>query len=301
MTIHDVVKHINRLGYASKEDLANLRYELKKGVLTPFFKRYMKSSYVSIRRVLKINKMYALVLFDDADKNPVSVDTIKSMVRYQTKDLKHISRTSYSTDFISKNQTSFALLKYELIDMIPLLSQVDRLRETKDNLMIAIDGYAASGKTTLAQMLSEVYHANVFHIDDFFKKMDANLNDPLSVHGNNIDFIKINETIIAPLVKQEAVSYRLFDFKKHQHTDLVTVGYKSMNIIEGAYSMHPSLKVTYDFKIFLSVCTFKEWGRVYQRNGLKRLLIYIKKWIPKERRYFKTMHIREQADLIIKK
>ena len=50
----------------------------------------------------------------------------------------------------------------------------DRLNEAvaslnKDrDVLIAIDGKCASGKTTLAERLALKYKANLFHMDDFF-------------------------------------------------------------------------------------------------------------------------------------
>lgn len=39
---------------------------------------------------------------------------------------------------------------------------------TQEYIVIAIDGRCASGKTTLANKLAQHFHANVFHMDDYF-------------------------------------------------------------------------------------------------------------------------------------
>ena len=48
-----------------------------------------------------------------------------------------------------------------------IISEIDRLL-CRDKVIVAIEGGSASGKTTLANKLAEVYDCNVFHMVDFF-------------------------------------------------------------------------------------------------------------------------------------
>ena len=50
------------------------------------------------------------------------------------------------------------------------IKQVIEAIEAKQQeyIVIAIDGRCASGKTTLANKLAQHFHANVFHMDDYF-------------------------------------------------------------------------------------------------------------------------------------
>ena len=69
----------------------------------------------------------------------------------------------------------------------------DRLNEAiaalnKDkDVLIAIDGKCASGKTTLAERLALKYKANLFHMDDFFLRPFQRSEERLKVPGENID------------------------------------------------------------------------------------------------------------------
>jgi len=50
-----------------------------------------------------------------------------------------------------------------------VIREIDRICEEKDGqILIAIDGQSASGKTTLGELLKEWYDCNLFHMDDFF-------------------------------------------------------------------------------------------------------------------------------------
>lgn len=190
--------------------------------------------------------------------------------------------------------------KYHL-ELTPLFSLIEEHLRSHDGLLLAIDGFSAAGKTTLASYLGEVFHANVFHTDDFFKKMTIDPHDLLSVHGNNIDFDKMIETIIKPYQKHEPIIYTPFDVKTHQHLEPTLYSHRIFTIIEGAYSMHPRLKDYYDLKIVMTTSRLKSYVRVFKRNGFKKLLHFISTWIPRERRYFKAFNIKNDADLIIKR
>ena len=49
----------------------------------------------------------------------------------------------------------------------PLFEKIDGILK-KGRVNLAIEGGSASGKSTLADMLTQVYDCNVFHTDDFF-------------------------------------------------------------------------------------------------------------------------------------
>jgi len=49
-----------------------------------------------------------------------------------------------------------------------LCMRIDALLRRKTGVLIAIDGPAASGKTTLAERLASRYGAAVLHMDDYF-------------------------------------------------------------------------------------------------------------------------------------
>lgn len=266
-----------------------LKKEKRKLKAHLFLADEFKESKVGIGEIISLNKQYALILFDGLSQIKISLMTFKHMVNEIKEDCPLLDQ-----------HISYIVIERKDIQFLRLIANLDELYQTKDSLMIAIDGYAASGKSTLAKRLSNLYGAHVFHTDDFFKKIEIDRLNPLSKHGSHIDFKKINETILASLKERKNVFYRPFDFKTHQHLEPTIISYNSFNILEGAYSMHPELKTNYDYRIFLKVSLFHEYLRIYKRNGLKRLLLFIKKWIPRERRYFKAYHIEEKADLVIK-
>ena len=50
---------------------------------------------------------------------------------------------------------------------LPLFAKIDKMLSHK-NVVIAIEGGSASGKTTLGSLLEALYDCTVLHMDDFF-------------------------------------------------------------------------------------------------------------------------------------
>ncbi|MEK3909346.1 hypothetical protein [Oceanobacillus sp. FSL W7-1309] len=57
---------------------------------------------------------------------------------------------------------------------------------------------------------------------------------------------------------------------------------KKLTIVEGSYSLHPSLQEHYDLKIFVTVNKEVQLERKLKRNGEEKLQDFIAKWIPME-------------------
>ena len=68
-----------------------------------------------------------------------------------------------------------------------LFTKIEKLMQKKSFVSIAIDGGAASGKTTLAKVLSEKYHAPVIHMDDFFLRPEQRTPERFAEPGGNLD------------------------------------------------------------------------------------------------------------------
>lgn len=198
----------------------------------------------------------------------------------------------------SKTQTG-KLSKYNKVVWLAI-REIEELIKIKKKVTIAVDGMSGSGKTTLAFHLKKVFDANLFHIDDFFKKPVIDSDDPLSVYGSNIDFKLILDSIINNINNNKDVSYKPFDFISHTHLEEITVKTKEVNIIEGSFSMHPHLIDNYDYKIFLKTNKCKQLIRIYKRSGLKKFKQFVKRWIPNENRYRRDLKIETIADIIIK-
>ena len=118
-------------------------------------------------------------------------------------------------------------------------------------IIIAIDGRCASGKTTLAKAISEQIDCNVIHMDDFFLRPEQRTANRLATPGENIDHERFLEEVLIPLSKGLPVTYHPFDCHKMGFGEEILLTPKKINIVEGSYSCHPSLRDYYAYTFFL--------------------------------------------------
>ena len=100
-------------------------------------------------------------------------------------------------------------------------------------LIIAIDGRCASGKTTLAQAISEQLDCNVIHMDDFFLRPEQRTPERLSTPGENIDHERFLEEVLIPLSKGLPIKYRPFECHKMDLGNEICLAPKKINIMAG--------------------------------------------------------------------
>ena len=166
--------------------------------------------------------------------------------------------------------------------------QIDELLTQKDMVVVAIDGKCTSGKTTLASKLAEIYDCNVFHMDDFFLRLEQRTPERFAEVGGNVDYERFREEVLLPLKSGKAFSYRPFDCSTFTLAAPVAVTPKKLNIVEGTYSHHPYFGNPYDLKILLTVDEETQRQRILERPIFlhKR---FFEEWIPMEQRYFDNL------------
>jgi len=167
--------------------------------------------------------------------------------------------------------------------------------EASNQILIAIDGNCAAGKTTLAARLQKDLGGNVFHMDDYYLQSRQRTENRLKETGGNVNYERFKKEVIEPLKKGEAVEvYTCI------HPDFVlkykeTLKYNRFNIIEGSYSCHPYFENPYKLRIFMEVDYELQIERIRVRNGEEMLKRFIAEWIPKENEYFRKMKIKESC------
>lgn len=181
-----------------------------------------------------------------------------------------------------------------------LLARIDDLLEKKHTVIVAIDGNSGSGKSSLAKELESIYDSNVFHMDHFFLRPEQRTPERMKEVGGNVDYERFKEEVLDNIRKNIEFKYQIYDCKVGRLTDYIKVSPKKLNIIEGVYSMHPSLRGEYDLKIFMSIDAELQKQRILQRSGEYMLKRFLQEWIPLENLYFSEMRIAEICDIVLK-
>ena len=170
---------------------------------------------------------------------------------------------------------------------------------SKGRVILAIDGKSASGKTTLSKQLQTVYDCNVFHMDDFFLRPTQRTPARLAEPGGNVDRERFLEEVLLPLSRKLPVDYRPFDCSTFTLHPAVTFLPTQLTVIEGAYSMHPTLSGYYDFSVFLDIPAPLQKKRIEKRNSPDKASRFFSTWIPMENLYFKELQVMQRCDMII--
>ncbi len=187
----------------------------------------------------------------------------------------------------------------DLITQNELVSIIDNLhRTTTKNIIVAIDGRCASGKTTLGNNLAEYFGANLFHADEFFLRPEQRVSERINTPGGNFDVERFYSEIITGILSEKDFSYSPFDCKTMTIGEEIRVLSKGLNIIEGSYSCHPDIRNNYDITVFVSTKPETQKQRIIIRNKDKAPMFFAK-WIPLEEKYFSYFDIKNHCDYII--
>ncbi|MBE6665551.1 MAG: phosphoribulokinase [Ruminococcaceae bacterium] len=178
-----------------------------------------------------------------------------------------------------------------------LFNEIENLMKTKSSVSIAIDGGAASGKTTLAEILSKKYNAPIIHMDDFFLRPEQRTPERFAEPGGNFDRERFLREVVPYIKNSQTFSYQIFDCSKMALGDYREIPKSPLLIIEGSYSHHPDFSDIFDLCVFLSVSEKERKKRILTRNG-KKSEMFFSRWIPLENKYFEAFSIREKADFI---
>jgi hypothetical protein len=164
---------------------------------------------------------------------------------------------------------------------------IDALSQ-RPRLLIAIDGRCGAGKSSLARLIAPVYGATVLHMDDFFLT-EAQKASGVPAPVANIDGQRLMAAL-QPLAAGEPFEYRPYDCISGEFHPVKRVSPARVAIVEGSYCLHPSIRIPYDVKIFLTIDPQTQKARLAVRNP-DLFDQFCARWIPQEEAYFKAHDI----------
>lgn len=179
-----------------------------------------------------------------------------------------------------------------------VIESVRNLIRIKDNVIVAIDGRCGSGKTTLSAILAREFDCNVFHMDDFFLPPQMRTAERLAEPGGNVHYERFLDEVVAPLLEGRPVCFRPYICSNAGFGEMKCFEKKRLNVVEGSYSLHPSLRDAYDLKIFLTLDPLIQEMRILQRSGPLKLKDFKSLWIPMEEFYFRQLDV-EDCDMVV--
>lgn len=248
------------------------------------------------RSVLE-EKLAALLSLAEAGKLPFLLEETAAVV--ETWRQAGFPACHHSERFRAAYHPAYRVIGREFLWLLPLLAVIDQKRAERDRVIVAVEGGSASGKTTLAALLAKIYDCNVFHMDDFFLRPEQRTAERLAEPGGNVDRERFAEEVLRPLTEGQEVQYRRYDCQTQQVLPPVPVAPKALNIVEGAYSMHPALADCYDLAAFLQISPALQRSRIRKRNTPEMAERFFNLWIPLEQHYFENTDAAARCDLIL--
>lgn len=221
--------------------------------------------------------------------NSSNVDS-GNIVSYNTdsRNIGSCNTDSFNTEHFNNNSSNIEII----------FETIDKLINNKKTVLVAIDGYCTSGKTTFADFFNKKYNCNIFHMDDFFLRPEQRTKKRLNEIGGNIDYERFNSEILLPLKTGKPFSYYPYDCHINSLGEQINITPSTLNIIEGSYSMHPFLSSAYDLSIFLNISPELQEKRILTRD-VSLHKNFFEKWIPMEKRYFREYKISQKCNFII--
>lgn len=180
-----------------------------------------------------------------------------------------------------------------MISLEDLLGKVKNTSKKHETLIIGIDGYGGSGKTTVAKFLKEnLRDCIIVEMDDFYSPI-----------LKRADFNRVKEQVLDPLVIDKPASYQVYDWKSDSLGVFQNINPGGVVIIEGVYSIHKDIASSYDIKIWVDclpeVGAKRGIERDMLRDGVDNSDKWLNIWMLEEKKYVESQNPKASADYII--
>ena len=182
--------------------------------------------------------------------------------------------------------------------MIKIEQRIQEAIQKNTPFIIAIDGNAGSGKTTLVKSLVEKYPIDVISMDDFFLPFELKNHERLSQPGNNFHYERFLQEIVPNIYNDNPWTYEAYNCQTKTFSPKKLEG-KRIKIVEGVYSCHPLFQNIYDFKVGIRITESLQQQRILKRNGQEMWAKFQSLWIPQENNYFDHFQIFTACEYII--
>ena len=176
---------------------------------------------------------------------------------------------SHSKTYRDTYSPAYRVVFQYYVNQIPLLAAVDQLLTQGQPVLVAIDGPCASGKSTLGAALAELYCCPLLHMDDFFLLPQDRTPERLAKPGENVDHERFDREVLSPLCHGQTAVYRPWQCRSGCFGPAVPVEPGPLTVVEGSYSLHPSLRDRYQLRVWVEA----PWE--VRRTRLELSLIHI--------------------------
>jgi uridine kinase len=154
---------------------------------------------------------------------------------------------------------------------------------------VGVDGFGASGKTTLAEAIAaELPDSVVVHIDDFARP---------DVPGWERD--RFVAQVLQPLRQGRPAHYQRWDFVRNVGAEWLTVPVGVPVVVEGVSSTDVRLGVPWDVTLWVDTAYEIRLARALERDGPEMRDRWLTDWMPSEEAYAAAQRPQERVDAVV--
>ncbi|MEG1528429.1 MAG: hypothetical protein RR248_05555 [Clostridia bacterium] len=205
---------------------------------------------------------------------------------------------SHSMAYSKNYQPHYRVIDSKLWQLYKVIEIIEGIADKKGTVVVAFEGCSASGKTTTAGIIKNYFgsRCNLFHTDNFFLPQSLKTKERLAEIGGNINYEKLQE-LLHSIRQGQVVGYQSFDCHTQTFTN-ISLPPSNINIVEGVYSLHPTLIKNYDQIFLFSVDKYVQQQRITLRDGQEGLKQYNEVWLPLENKYLNSLALQGEVNYI---
>ena len=205
----------------------------------------------------------------------------------------------HSEAYRQSEKPAYRVMDARFLRLLPLLLAAHAAPQKGNAKVIAMDGRAAGGKSTLAEQFAMVTGAGIIHMDDFFLPRDLRTEERLQTPGGNVHYERFAKEVLPHIAQPEAFAYAKFDCGARRLNGERKVAQSNIRLVEGAYCCHPALGEYMDLRVFSDVSPREQLRRIRTRESEEMTHRFVENWIPMEESYLKAYAIRDRAELTL--
>ncbi|MBR0463224.1 MAG: hypothetical protein IJJ23_02410 [Clostridia bacterium] len=237
--------------------------------------------------------------FDRADvANAVRAlrrDGYAPLNRLNDDDIDRVERVdwlpSHSETYRAAYHPSYRVIAADWEPLMPAICAVAARMSQQRRVLVTLDGPCASGKTTLAARLADVFEAEVLHTDDFVVPHPQKTPERLSIPGGNCDWERLTAEALAPWKDGQNPPYREYDFRHDEMRPPQILDAERIVILEGSYCNLPAIRALADVRLYMDTPDETRMARLKERESPESLRGFFERWSPLENAYYTAYNL----------
>lgn len=189
----------------------------------------------------------------------------------------------------------------EFQEWIKLVELIKLISSTKRTTLVAIDGLAGAGKSTLTyRLVQELKDTEIVNADDFYRPLPNIVGKeltPKELYDSYMDWYRLLHQVLVPLKMESTTTYRRYDWVTNRLAEWNKINPQKVILVDGVYSIRPELRQYYAVAVYIDTPKKKRLERILARGYEDSS--WIKSWMMAEQWYEKHMRPAEHADLVI--